>query len=105
MHQTETIPDNSKTWKRKEQKQEGDQKIQLVRFNQESQSCNKLLMDQVNSEFEEWLNRSFVCTLKEPRDLATLASVIINGFGQCKKIYALSSHEFILTFAIEIKKW
>jgi len=36
--------------------------------------------------------------MNEPRDLATLASTIIDGFGQCSKIYALSSFKFILTF-------
>lgn len=97
-HQSRILPENNKTCKRKEQKQEGDKKIQLVRFSQESQSHNKLLIGQVNLEFEEWLNRSLVCTSDEPRDLATLASAIINDFGQCMKIYALSSFKFILTF-------
>jgi len=52
----------------------------------------------VNSKFEEWLNRSLVCITYKARDLATLTLTVINIFGQCTKICALSSFKFILTF-------
>ncbi|KAJ8440428.1 hypothetical protein Cgig2_017661 [Carnegiea gigantea] len=63
-----------------------------------SQSHNQLLKGLVTTEFERCLNRSLVYTADEPRDLATLSSSIINGFGQCTKICALSGFKFILTF-------
>ena len=55
----------------------------------------------VNEEFIPWLSRNLVCTTQEPRDTATLASAIINGYGQCTKICALSGFKFILTFSSE----
>ena len=70
----------------------------LVRFNHESQPYKMRLEGQRNEEFEEWLERSLVCTSKEPRDLATLSSAICDGFGQCSKICALSSFKFVLSF-------
>jgi len=39
-----------------------------------------------------------VCTFDNPRDLEALASALISGYGQCTKIYSLSSFKFILTF-------
>ncbi|KAJ8432035.1 hypothetical protein Cgig2_026738 [Carnegiea gigantea] len=39
-----------------------------------------------------------VCRTEEPRDLATLASAVNNGYGLCSKICAVSSFKFILTF-------
>jgi len=56
---------------------------------------------EVSTDFEEWLKRILVCTLEEPKDLATLTSAIINGYGQCSKIYALSSFKYILTYPTE----
>ncbi|KAJ8439403.1 hypothetical protein Cgig2_001743 [Carnegiea gigantea] len=60
---------------------------------QENQSHKKFLKGLANSEFED-----LVCTSNEPRDLASIASAIINGHDQCMKIHALSSFRFILTF-------
>ncbi|KAJ8423775.1 LOW QUALITY PROTEIN: hypothetical protein Cgig2_008303 [Carnegiea gigantea] len=51
-----------------------------------------------NWQWREWLKRSLVCTSEEPKDLATLSSAIINGYGQCSKICALSSYKFIMTY-------
>ena len=48
--------------------------------------------DQVNAEFEEWLDRRLVCTTYELRDLVTLSSAIVDGFGQCTKVSALIPH-------------
>ena len=45
--------------------------------------------------------KSLVCTTREPRDVATLASAIHSGYGQCSKIFALSGFKFILTFPSE----
>ena len=70
----------------------------MTRLSQESQPYMKSLEGQLNEEFGEWLNRSLLCTTDEPRDLATFASTIIDGFGQCTKICALSGFKFILTF-------
>jgi len=55
------------------------------------------LVGQRNEDFEEWLGRSLICTAEEPRDLATLSSAIMDGFGQCSKISALSSFKFLST--------
>ncbi|KAJ8439408.1 hypothetical protein Cgig2_001748 [Carnegiea gigantea] len=71
----------------------GHKNVQLVRFSQENQSHKKFLKGLANSEFED-----LVCTSNEPRDLASIASAIINGHDQCMKIHALSSFRFILTF-------
>ena len=73
----------------------------VVRFSQETQNFRQTLVGVVNTEFEEWLTRSLVCTTDEPKDLATLSSAIIHGYGQCSKICALSSFKFILTFPSE----
>ena len=56
---------------------------------------------QSNEDFEVWLKRSLVCTTEEPRDLATLESAIMNGFGQGFKLSVLSSFKFLLTFSTE----
>ena len=73
----------------------------MVRFSQESQPSKMRLVGQRNKDFEEWLGRSLVCTAEEPCDLATLSSAIMDGFGQCSKISALSSFKFLLTFPTE----
>ncbi|KAJ8444434.1 hypothetical protein Cgig2_005956 [Carnegiea gigantea] len=71
--------------------------IKRMTTSQETQPYKKTLEGQINEEFKEWLNRSLLCTIDEPRDLGSLASAIIDGFGQCSKIYTLSSFNFILT--------
>lgn len=93
-HQSRRAPNISKSWIKKEQKQGGDKKVQLVRFSQENQYHKKFLKGQVNLEFEDWLNRSLVCTSDEPRDLASLASTIINGYGQCMNNCIIFFHLF-----------
>ncbi|KAJ8429203.1 hypothetical protein Cgig2_032989 [Carnegiea gigantea] len=70
----------------------------VTEMNEECQLHKIALEGTLNEEFTEWLARSLVCTTEEPRDLATLASVIDSGFGLCSKICALSSLKFILTF-------
>ena len=59
------------------------------------------MIGEVNADFKEWLKRSLVCTTKEPKDLATLTSAIIHGYGRCTKICALSCFKYILTYPIE----
>uniref|UniRef100_A0A7C9D911 RRM domain-containing protein n=1 Tax=Opuntia streptacantha TaxID=393608 RepID=A0A7C9D911_OPUST len=56
--------ESSRVWRKKkqEQNQMGKNEVQIVRMSQESQPYRKRLQGQVNSEFEEWLNRSLVCT-------------------------------------------
>ena len=61
------------------------------------QGCRSV-QGQVNEEFLTWLSRSIVCKSEEPRDLGSLSSAIINGYGQCTKICALSGFKFILSF-------
>ena len=56
MHQTRRAPNISKSRIKKEQKQEGNKKVQLVRFSQENQPHKMFLKGQVNSKLEEWLN-------------------------------------------------
>ena len=56
-----------------------------------------IVKGQKNEEFVPWLSRSLVCA-SEPRDLRSLSSAIINSYGQCTKICALSWFKFILTF-------
>ena len=86
-------------WRVKQHEQEGvDNQHRLT---QGTQSWKKMLKGEVNSEFEEWLKRSLVCTSEEPKDLATLSSAIINEYGQCSKICALSNYKFILTYPTE----
>ncbi|KAJ8420246.1 hypothetical protein Cgig2_030826 [Carnegiea gigantea] len=86
-------------WRRKEEHEIEPNKMDTEEeFNLESQWCKRNLVGTINKEFEEWLNRSLVCTIEEPRDIATLASAVNNRFGLCSKICALSSFQFILTF-------
>ena len=66
----------------------------MVRFSQEVNPYKMNLIGQINEELEEWLDT----TANEPRDLATLTSAIIDGFGKCSRISAMSSFKFILTF-------
>ncbi|KAJ8427710.1 hypothetical protein Cgig2_019015 [Carnegiea gigantea] len=70
------------------------------RPNQPSEHQSKIIPDQESQSYNKLLIGQKVCTSNEPRDLATLASAITNGFCQCMKIYALSSFKFILTFGI-----
>ena len=66
-----------------------------------SDGQEKVLMSvkgQINEDFIPWLSRSSVCTSEEPRDLGSLSSAILSGYGQCTKICALSGFKFILTF-------
>ncbi|KAJ8430941.1 LOW QUALITY PROTEIN: hypothetical protein Cgig2_003220 [Carnegiea gigantea] len=89
---------NKKQGERKigEQQIDRNNMVPTVRFGQEGQPLKKTLIGEVNAEFEEWPSRSLVCTTNEPRDLATLASFIINDYGQCTKICARSSLKFYI---------
>ncbi|KAJ8447486.1 hypothetical protein Cgig2_019480 [Carnegiea gigantea] len=64
----------------------------------EEQQNERIIKGELNVEFKEWLNRSFVRTLEEPRDLGALATTLISYFGQYTKISSLSKFKFILTF-------
>ncbi|KAJ8446349.1 hypothetical protein Cgig2_005880 [Carnegiea gigantea] len=88
-------------WRRQEIQGGNKHMSSVVRFSQETQNFRQALVGVVNIEFEEWPTRSLVCTTDEPKDLATLSSAIIHGYGQCSKICALSSFKFILTFPSE----
>ena len=84
-------------WKKKEANQ-ANVNTTTVRFSQESQPFKMGLKGQINHDFEGWLQKSLVCTSEVPRDLATLDSAIVEGFGRCSKIYALSCFKFLLVF-------
>ena len=73
----------------------------LVSSSHEDQSLRVSLVGEVNEDNEEWLSRSLVCTVVEPRDLATLSSAIMYGYDPCIKLSALSSFKFLLTFPTE----
>ena len=64
---------------------------------QANQKFKATIVGQRNEDVEMWLERSLVCTTEEPRDLATLESAIMEGFGQSFKLRALSSFKFLLT--------
>ena len=67
------------------------------KWRQHNQSL-KSMKGKVNEDFIPWLSRSLVCSSREYRDLATLANAIINNYGQCSRISALSGFKFILTY-------
>ena len=85
-------------WRREEPQGGNKRPRTIVRLSQEAQGFKQAMVGEVNSEFEEWLSRSLVCTTEEPKDLATFSSAILQGYGQCSKVCALSSDKFILTF-------
>ncbi|KAJ8426844.1 hypothetical protein Cgig2_025249 [Carnegiea gigantea] len=87
-----------KVWRKKNEFHDNFVEAKDLRFSQEDQRDSKILQGEVNSEFISWLNRSLVCTSDDSRDLGALASASISGYGQCTKIYSLSSFKFILTF-------
>jgi len=69
-----------KVWKKKETNQE-NVNATTVRFSQESHPFKMGLKGQFNHDFEGWLQITLVCTSEVPRDLATLDSAIMEGFG------------------------
>ncbi|KAJ8445636.1 hypothetical protein Cgig2_018577 [Carnegiea gigantea] len=92
---------HKQVWKRKEQQVGSKIRDGYTRQTHELTLSKKEIKGEVNVEFEDWLRRSLVCTSEEPRDLATLSSTIINGYGQCIRICALSSYKYILTYPSE----
>ena len=67
--------------------------------NKEQKKCYlRTVKGEVNEEFQSWLSCSLVCSTEQPRDLATLSSAIISGYGQRIRICALSGFRFILNF-------
>jgi len=72
---------------RKKDKQDGHEKgMECTPVNKGNHIWEKTLTREINTELEEQLKRSLVCTTEEPKDLATLSSAIIHGYGQCSKI-------------------
>ncbi|KAJ8425772.1 hypothetical protein Cgig2_014886 [Carnegiea gigantea] len=90
--------DQNHDWKRKVRNSDGLKDPKSTSSDQEEQQNERLMKGELNAEFNEWLNRSLVCTSKEPRDLGALATALISDFGQCTKICLLSNFKFILTF-------
>jgi len=78
----------------------GKKEWRPVNTQQGSQTMQSI-KGQVNEDLVPWLSRSLVCIYQEPRDISTLASAIITGYGQCSRIYALSGFKFILTYPTE----
>jgi len=86
-------------WRKKERSTEKDREGQAtLDVDIQGRRVLRELKGEVNEEFHTCLSRSLVCTSEEPRDLASLSSAIISGYGQCTKICALSGFKFILTF-------
>jgi len=67
---------------------------------QETESLHTI-EGQLNEDFLAWLPKSLVCTSPGTRDAAALESAILNGYGQCQRIYTLSGFKFILTYQSE----
>jgi len=72
-----------------------------VTFSSEGQSFGLSLIGEISEDKEEWLHRSLVCSVEEPRDLASLSSALMSGYDQDVKLSALSSFKFLLTFPTE----
>ena len=84
------------------QKRRGQQSMFVSRndrSNQEVAPSMPCITGMKNVINEEWLQRTLVCTTKEPRDLAAFSSTISNGLGPFIKVAALSCHKFLLTFS------
>ena len=93
---------SKQNWKWEEKRCEGKERGSPVQTNQTTHTWQKTMIGEVNTDFEEWLKRSLVCTTEEPKDLATLTSAIIHGgYGRCTKICALSCFKYILTYPTE----
>ena len=84
-------------WRKCSDPQKQTPEAKQARFSQEDTADSFVLQGEVNSEFLDWLQRSLICTSEEPRDLGTLTSALISGFGECTKVCSLSSHKFIVT--------
>ena len=50
-------------------------------MNKGNHRWEKTLTGEVNTELEKRLKRNLVVTTDEPKDLATLSSTIIHGYG------------------------
>ncbi|KAJ8434196.1 hypothetical protein Cgig2_004667 [Carnegiea gigantea] len=85
-------------WRRKVQNLDGLKDPKSTSDNQEEQQNERIMKGELNVEFKEWLNRSLVCTSKEPRDPVALAIALISDFRQCTKICSLRKFKFMLTF-------
>ncbi|KAJ8433576.1 hypothetical protein Cgig2_012589 [Carnegiea gigantea] len=64
----------------------------------------KILTGEINTESEERLKRSLVCTTEESKDLATLSSAIIYGYEALME-EALSNHEELDLWFSDIQRW
>ncbi|KAJ8428190.1 hypothetical protein Cgig2_033128 [Carnegiea gigantea] len=89
-------------WGRKENQHRVEAEGNHTKQTQVIHRWTKTVTGEINSDFEEWLRRSLLCTTEVPRDLATLSSAILSGYGQCTKICALSSFKYILTYPTEV---
>jgi len=71
---------------------------QMAVFIDEEQDTGFSLKGKLSTENEEWLCRSLVCLVEEPRDLATLSSALLYDYDPDVRVSALSSLRFLLTF-------
>jgi len=106
-HQHQRKPRNVKVrkeWRKKtEVRKEWTKKTELVHKkvawqDQEERTMNNSINGTTNEDLEEWLERTLVCTTEEPRDLATLDSAMLAGFGQPYHLRMLSCVQYLVTF-------
>jgi len=83
-------------WRPKNKEEANNGKVAV--FIDEDQDTGFSLKGKVSTENEEWLCRSLVCRVEEPRDLATLSSALLYDYDADVRVSALSSLKFLLTF-------
>jgi len=85
-------------WARMEwRKKEGGISQSVINKDQAERALQTSIIGQPNEEMEEWLARTLVCTTEEPRDLGTLESALLGGFGQPFKLRELNCCQFLVT--------
>ena len=74
-----------------------------VMFKDEVGRIEMAVTGETNEENEDWLSRSLVGRVEEPRDLASLSSALQCDFDPDVKIGALSSFQYLVTFPSETR--
>jgi len=84
-------------WRPKKKEEANKGKVDA--FIGEDQDAELYIPGKVSTENEEWLCRSLVCMVEEPRDLAALSSAILYDYDADVRVSALSSLKFLLSFS------
>ena len=72
-------------------------------FKDERETLELSIIGETNEANEEWLCRSLIGRVEEPRELASLSSAIQCDFDPYVKIGALSSFQYLITFPSEAR--